>query len=113
MAAEREPWLEGAVSRLINSPATPGTRAAAYLLLAKAPGIKVVDDIPGTFGLDGLALQFQWGQIVIDRMTGRLLGRQRLTPEGVAWGAEIVRKAGWSDVRPVPPSRCVRCTARL
>ncbi|MEU1729007.1 hypothetical protein [Nonomuraea sp. NPDC005692] len=113
VAAEREPWLEGAVSRLINSPATPGTRAAAYLLLAKAPGIKVVDDIPGTFGLDGLALQFQWGQIVIDRMTGRLLGRQRLAPEGVAWGAEIVRKAGWSDVRPVPPFTCVRCTARL
>jgi hypothetical protein len=113
VAAERESWLEGAASRLINSPAMPGTRAAAYLLLAKAPGIKVVDDIPGTFGLDGLALQYKWGQIVIDRRTGQLLGRQWLTPEGVAYGAEIVRKAGWSDVRPVPPAKCVRCTARL
>ncbi|MGW2155563.1 hypothetical protein [Nonomuraea sp. NPDC001699] len=112
-AAEREPWLAGAASRLINSPATPGTRAAAYLLLAKAPGIKVVDDVPGTFRLDGLALQSKEEQIVIDRRTGRLLGRQRLTPEGVAWSAEIVRKAGWSDVRPAPPARCVRCTARL
>ncbi|TMR94733.1 hypothetical protein [Nonomuraea basaltis] len=81
--------------------------------LANAPGSKVVDDIPGTFGLDGLALQSTWGEIVIDRRTGQLLGRQRLTPEGVAWGAEIVRKAGWSDVRPVPPAKCVRCTARL
>ena len=110
---EREPWLAGAVSRLINSPATPGTRAAAYLLLANAPGIKVVDDIPGTFGLAGLALQSKGGQIVIDRKTGQFLGRQRLTPEGVAWSAEIVRKAGWSDARPVPPAKCVRCTARL
>ncbi|MFF3669726.1 hypothetical protein [Microtetraspora malaysiensis] len=113
VAVEREPWLEGAASRLINSPATPGTRAAAYLLLANAPGIKVVDDIPGTFGLDGLALQFTGGQIVIDRRTGQLLGKQGLTPEGVAWSAEIVRKVGWSDVRPVPPAKCVRCTARL
>lgn len=111
--AEREPWLEGAASRLINSPATPGTRAAAYLLLANAPGIKVVDDIPGTFGLDGLALQSKEGQIVIDRRTGQLLGRQWLTPGGVAWSAEIVRKAGWSDVRPVPPAKCVRCTTRF
>ncbi|TDE42562.1 hypothetical protein E1295_27670 [Nonomuraea mesophila] len=113
VAAGRESWLAAVASRLINSPATPGTRAAAYLLLAKAPGIKVVDDIPGTFGLDGLALQSKEGQIVIDRGTGQLLGRQRLTPEGVAWSAEIVRKAGWSDVRPVPPAKCVGCTARL
>jgi hypothetical protein len=112
-AAEREHWLAEAASRLINSPATPGTRAAAYLLLAKAPGIKVVDKIPGTFRLDGLALQSRNEQIVIDRGTGRLLGRQRLTPEGVAWSAEIVRKAGWSDVRPTPPAECARCTARL
>ncbi|MEU4508401.1 CU044_5270 family protein [Nonomuraea wenchangensis] len=112
-AAEREPWLVGAASRLIDSPATPGTRAAAYLLLATAPGIEVVDDVPGTFGLDGLALQSKEGQIVIDRRSGRLLGRQWLTPDGVAWSAEIVRKAGWSDVRPVPPAGCVRCTARL
>ncbi|MET8989472.1 CU044_5270 family protein [Nonomuraea wenchangensis] len=113
VAAKRASWLVGAASRLIDSPATPGTRAAAYLLLANAPGIEVVDDIPGTFGLDGLALQSKEGQIVIDRRTGQLLGRQWLTPDGVAWSAEIVRKAGWSDVRPVPPAKCVRCTTRL
>lgn len=117
VAVEREPWLEMAASRLISSPATPGTRAAAYLLLANAPGIKVVDDIPGMFGLDGLALQYKAGQIVgqivIDRRTGQLLGRQWLTREGIDYGAEIVRKVGWSDVRPVPPTKCVRCTARL
>jgi hypothetical protein len=116
-AAERGPWLEGAAARLINSPATPGTRAAAYLLLANAPGIKVVDGIPGTFGLDGLALQYKRGQIrgqiVIDRRTGQLLGSQWLTPGGLADRAEIVRKVGWSDVRPVPPAQCVRCTGRL
>ncbi|MFI7134892.1 hypothetical protein ACIBQ1_55160 [Nonomuraea sp. NPDC050153] len=117
VVAEREPWLQGAASRLIDSPATPGTRAAAYLLLANAPGVKVVDDIPGTFGLDGLALQYKAGQIVvqivIDRRTGQLLGRHWLTPGGDADRAEIVRKVGWSDVRPVPPAKCVRCTARL
>ncbi|MEU7832765.1 MULTISPECIES: CU044_5270 family protein [unclassified Nonomuraea] len=112
-AAEREPWLAGAVKRLINSPATPGTRAAAYLLLAKAPGIKVVDEVPGTFGLNGLALQYQGGQLVIDPRTGQLLGIQGLSPEGVAWEAEIIRKAGWSDVRPVAPPKCRSCTARL
>lgn len=112
-AAEREAWLWMAASRLINSPATPGTRAAAYLLLADSPDVKVVDDIPGTFGLDGLALQFTGGQIVIDRRTGQLLGTQGLTPEGAAWHAEIVRKVGWSDVPPVPPAKCVRCTAEL
>ncbi|MET7339595.1 CU044_5270 family protein [Nonomuraea sp. NPDC005650] len=117
LAAEREPWLAEAATRLINSPATPGTRAAAYLLLANEPGVKVVDDILGTFGLDGLALQYKAesvvGQIVIDRRTGQLLGSQWLTPEGAAWYAEIVRKAGWSDARPMLPAKCVRCTARL
>ncbi|MEU7892624.1 hypothetical protein AB0B45_07125 [Nonomuraea sp. NPDC049152] len=73
----------------------------------------MVDDIPGTFGLDGLALQFTGGQFVIDRRTGRLLGEQDLTPKGAAWRAEIVREVGWSDVRPVPPAKCDRCTARL
>ncbi|MEU4323571.1 hypothetical protein [Nonomuraea dietziae] len=113
VAGEREAWLAGAASRLVDSPATPGTRAAAYLLLARAPGIEVVDGVPGTFGLDGLALQFEGGQLVIDRRTGQFLGRQGLTPEGAAWRAGIVRKVGWSDVRPVPPAKCVRCTARL
>ncbi|WP_433436780.1 hypothetical protein [Nonomuraea sp. CA-141351] len=113
VAAEREPWLTGAASRLIDSPATPGTRAAAYLLLAKSPGVKVVDGVPGTFGLHGLGLQYAGGQLVIDPGTGQLLGRQRLTPDGVAWSAEIVRKAGWSDVRPVVPPRCHGCTAQL
>ncbi|GAA3473442.1 hypothetical protein [Nonomuraea roseola] len=113
VAAEREAWLVEAASRLVDSPATPGTRAAAYLLLARAPGIEVVDGVPGTFGLDGLALQFEGGQLVIDRRTGQLLGRQGLTPEGAAWRADIVKKVGWSDVRPVPPAKCVRCTARL
>ncbi|MEU6711448.1 hypothetical protein ABZ897_08180 [Nonomuraea sp. NPDC046802] len=94
VADGRETWLAGAASRLINSPATPGTRAAAYLLLADAPGIKVIDGIPGPFGIDGLALQSTGWQIVIDRSTGQLLGRQRLTPEGVVWSAEIVRKTG-------------------
>jgi hypothetical protein len=113
VAAGRELWLWGAAWRLVNSPATPGTRAAAYLLLAKAPGTTVVDEISGPFGLDGLALQSKGGQIAIDRRTGQLLGRQLWTPQGVVWGAEIVRKAGWSDVRPVPPAKCVRCIAGL
>ncbi|WP_186404750.1 hypothetical protein [[Actinomadura] parvosata] len=112
-AAEREAWLREAVSGLISSPATPGTRAAAYLLLARAPGAEVVDGVAGTFGLDGLAVRFATEQIVIDRGTGRLLGKQGLTPEGAVWRAEIVRSMGWSDVRPVPPAGCVRCTARL
>ncbi|MFB4273562.1 hypothetical protein [Nonomuraea sp. GTA35] len=43
--AERERWLKEAASRLITSPATPGTSVAAYLLLAKEPGTTVVDDI--------------------------------------------------------------------
>ncbi|MEV0145037.1 MULTISPECIES: hypothetical protein [unclassified Nonomuraea] len=113
VAAEREQWLAGAALRLAGSPATPGTRAAAYLLLAKAPGIEVVEGVPGTFGLGGLALQSRVSQLVIDPRTGQLLGRQWLAPDGVAWNAEIVRKAGWSDVRPVPPPGCRRCTARL
>ncbi|MFB4263251.1 hypothetical protein [Nonomuraea sp. GTA35] len=115
--AERERWLKEAASRLITSPAEPGTRAAAYLLLAKEPGITVVDDVPRTFGLDGLALQDKTGQgvrqIVIDRKTGHVLGRQWPAPDGVHHRAEIVRKVGWSDVRPVPPAGCVRCTTRL
>lgn len=108
-----EPWLQAALKQLIVSPATPGTRAAAYLVLAKEPDVKVVDGVPGTFGLDGLALQTRDVQIVIDRTNGRLLGRQRLTPEGVAYSAELVMKAGWSDARPTLPARCVRCTARF
>ncbi|MEV0826981.1 hypothetical protein [Nonomuraea rubra] len=40
----------------------------------------MVDDVPRTFGLDGLALQEKAGegveQIVIDRKTGHVLGRQ-------------------------------------
>ncbi|NJP93061.1 hypothetical protein HCN51_27040 [Nonomuraea sp. FMUSA5-5] len=73
----------------------------------------MVDGVPGTFGLDGPVVQFATEQIVIDRGTGRLLGKQGLTPEGAAWRAGIVRSTGWSDVRPVSPAGCVRCTARL
>ncbi|MGW5686393.1 hypothetical protein [Nonomuraea sp. NPDC003754] len=132
----REEWLERAAFSLVTRvPATPATRAAAYLLLAKVPGVTVLDRVPGDFGLRGIALQSLNGtQAVIDPATGELLGTQQLPPaqaqatidpltgkvlsvsrppDGVPYAATIVTKAGWTDVRPVPPPGCRKCSARL
>lgn len=115
LATGREAWLAEALVRLVTStPASPGTRAAAYLLLAKAPGVTVLDGVTAPFGLDGVALRLSGGtRIVIDRTTGELVGVQWESPDGTPYSTDIVRKAGWTDVRPVAPPKCAGCTAQL
>ncbi|WP_193318317.1 hypothetical protein [Nonomuraea phyllanthi] len=54
-------------------------------------------------------------QLVIDPGSGELWAVQHVAPvpglaQVVPWSASIVRKAGWSDVRPVPPAGCKGCS---
>ncbi|GGP08523.1 CU044_5270 family protein [Nonomuraea glycinis] len=119
-SVSRADWLLETGSRLVlNVPATPGTRAAAYRMLATLPGVSVIDDVRDPAGRAGVALQLPASgadlvQLVIDRQSGDLLAVQHVAPvpglpPGVPWSASIIKRAGWGDARPVPPPGCAGC----
>ncbi|MEV4106409.1 CU044_5270 family protein [Nonomuraea sp. NPDC049695] len=116
-------WVMQVGARLVRDvPATPGTRAAVYRMLATMPGVGVLDDVRDPMGREGVALQLPTRgadrvQLVIDPRSGELLAVQHMAPmpglpQGVPWSASVVRKAGWSDARPVPPPGCKGCAGR-
>ncbi|MEW1843179.1 hypothetical protein AB0392_35005 [Nonomuraea angiospora] len=116
-------WVREAGLRLVQDvPATPGTRAAAYRMLAALPGARVLDDVRDPAGRRGVTLQLRVNdavrvQLVIDPESGELRASQQVAPirglpQGAAAVATIVVRAGWSDARPVPPSGCSDCRGR-
>ncbi|MGW6501686.1 CU044_5270 family protein [Nonomuraea angiospora] len=116
-------WVREAGLRLVTDvPATPGTRAAAYRMLAALPGARVLDDVRDPAGRRGVTLQLRVNdvvrvQLVIDPESGELRASQQVAPirglpQGAAAVATIVVRAGWSDARPVPPSGCSDCRGR-
>lgn len=120
-SVSRADWLLRTGSRLVQSvPATPGTRAAAYRMLATLPGVNVIDNVRDPAGRVGVALHLPPSgadriQLVIDRQSGDLLAVQHVAPmpglpPGVPWAASIIKRTGWSEARPVPPPGCRDCT---
>ncbi|GAA3583039.1 hypothetical protein GCM10022419_075980 [Nonomuraea rosea] len=119
-SVSRADWMLRAGTRLVRDvPATSGTRAAAYLMLATLPGVSVIDQVRDPEGRLGVALQLPASggdrtQLVIDRQSGDLLAVQHVGPvpglgAGVPWMASIIKQAGWSDTRPAPPPGCKGC----
>ncbi|OLF09079.1 hypothetical protein BLA60_21070 [Actinophytocola xinjiangensis] len=119
-------WLMWETMSLLDGslPTTPGTRAAAYELLADLPGFHVMADtgIPGTVGIsrqtrggwsytvkDAL---LDW-QVIIDPETGALRewryalaepgGEVRELPAGTAILTQTVERIGWVNTAPVIP----------
>ncbi|MEV0229580.1 CU044_5270 family protein [Nonomuraea sp. NPDC050786] len=116
-------WVLQTGARLVRDvPAAPGTRAAVYRMLATMPGVSVLDDVRDPMGRQGVTLQLPTRgadrvQLVIDPRSGELLAVQHMAPmpglpQGVPWSASIIKKAGWSDARPVPPPNCDGCASR-
>ncbi|GAA0952342.1 hypothetical protein [Nonomuraea longicatena] len=113
----REGWLTRVGIRLVTqTPATPGTRAAGYRMLAGLPGISVAGGRDVT-GRPGVVVQFPppkgvvWTQLVIDGHSGEPLAVQQVAPvpgisEKTVWQATVIGKRYWTDVRPVVPPGC-------
>ncbi|MEU9835514.1 CU044_5270 family protein [Streptosporangium sp. NPDC048047] len=111
-AAERDDWLWGlGESLLLHTPATPGTRAAVYRVLAGLPGARVVDGVRDVDGRVGVAILRGGGpgelekQLVIDRETGDPLAVQQVFPWGRLYST-VVKRLGWTDDGPAVPKGC-------
>ncbi|NUP22737.1 MAG: CU044_5270 family protein [Streptomyces sp.] len=115
----REQWLVGAGVKLVaQTPATPGTRAAGYRMLAALPGAGVIDGAGDVLGRQGVIVQFPPAtpgvvrtQLVIDRQSGEPLAIQQVAPfsglsEDTVWMATVIKRPYWTDIRPVVPSGC-------
>ena len=119
-------WLAWEAEGLLTAPATPGTRAAAYRLLADLPGFRLMeaDELPP--GADiGLArtAPSRWHfvvenaqlehQLIIDPDTGSLQMTRtvvaepgtepRTLPAGTVLDTYTFQHAGWGDTEPVVP----------
>ncbi|MEV0167225.1 CU044_5270 family protein [Nonomuraea fuscirosea] len=117
-ALSRDQWLVGAGVKLVaQTPATPGTRAAGYRMLAALPGADVIDEAGDVLGRQGLIVQFPPArdavqiQLVIDKQSGEALAVQQVAPhpslsEKTVWLAVIIKRPYWTDVRPVVPPGC-------
>lgn len=123
---DQNDWLMWETMALLDGtlPTTPGTRAAAYELLAEVPGFHLMDDtgIPGTVGLSrqtrgGWSYTVEdtlidW-QVIIDPTTGALRewrlalaepgGEVRELPAGTVIHKETIERIGWVDTAPVIP----------
>ncbi|GAB3469240.1 CU044_5270 family protein [Actinophytocola sediminis] len=121
-------WLMWEADTLLSGtvPTTPGTRAAAYRMLADLPGFRVMDggELPdGSVGV-ARAVRMGWSytvenallewQVVIDPDTGSLRewrlvllepgSERRRLPVGTVVHAETVEQVGWVDADPVLPA---------
>lgn len=125
-------WLvQEVVQLLADLPASPGTRAAAYQVLADLPGFRVLTaaELPGGSGV-GVARPTSFGpvgdavrsgpmehQVVIDPDTGLLLAQQYVLadpgdednplPVGTVVYRVTVVAAGWVDSDPVVPPNAI------
>jgi hypothetical protein len=120
-------WLTWEAEGLLSYvPTTPGTRAAAYRLLADLPGYRVLDaaELPDGSGV-GLARTIRGGwsytvenatvehQMIIDPDTGSLrtermvllepAGEVRRLPAGTVLYSNSIEHIGWVDTDPVVP----------
>jgi hypothetical protein len=88
---------------LFTGPATPGTRAAMYRLLARQPGIRIIRSVTDPLGRTGVAIAdgpARWGSLIVEPHTVRLLAftidpvHTNSTIERV--GTEVYEAYGWA-----------------
>jgi len=95
---------------VLTGPATPGTRAAMYQLLAQQPGITIVRSVTDPLGRTGVAVADGAGDyMVIDPQTAQLLAyttypvHANSTISTTAGGTEAYEAMGWTSHLGVPP----------
>ncbi|MGW4500845.1 CU044_5270 family protein [Micromonospora sp. NPDC004336] len=107
--------LFGFLSRLLlDTPAPPKVRAAAFRVLADIPGVRGLGTVQDERGRSGQGVEFRSGAetewLIVDTATHRLLASRIVsTPKGApAYGGKesstLVLTAEWSDAAPRVPA---------
>jgi hypothetical protein len=109
-------YVFGWTSSLLTGPATPGTKAAAYRLLAQQPGITIIPSVTDPLGRTGVAIADGQGYggrdyMIIDPRTAQELAyttqpvRANSAISTAAGGVETYEAMGWTNklgARPTP-----------
>jgi hypothetical protein len=107
-------YLFAWATSVLGGPATPGTRAAMYQLLAQQPGITIVRSVTDPLGRTGVAVADAEGYggrdyMVIDPQTAQLLAyttypvHPNSTIPTTGGGTEANVATGWTNQIGVPP----------
>jgi hypothetical protein len=94
---------------LLTGPATPGTRAAMYQLLARQPGIRIIPSVTDPLGRTGVAVADGGGNyLVIDPQTARELASTSFPVHAnstiaMTSGVGVWEAMGWTNQLGVPP----------
>jgi hypothetical protein len=108
--------LFGFLSRmLLDTPAPPKVRAAAFRILADIPGVRSLGTVEDESGRSGQGVEFRFHdaitteRLIVDPSTHRLLGKKTSsTPKGSKvpgkQSSTVVLTAQWSDAAPQPPT---------
>jgi hypothetical protein len=102
------------VNSLLTGPATPGTKAAAYRLLAQQPGITIIASVTDPLGRTGVAVADGQGHggrdyMIIDPRTARELAyttqpvHANSAMSTAHGGVTIYEATGWTNQFGVPP----------
>jgi hypothetical protein len=95
-------YLGAWAGALIDGPATPGTKAAAYRLLAGQPGVTVIPSVTDPLGRTGVAIDVTGNYLIIDPRTAQVLASTVspvLPHSTVGWtsGVSVVLSEGWTS----------------
>ncbi|SCL54698.1 hypothetical protein GA0070606_2325 [Micromonospora citrea] len=107
--------LFGFLSRLLlDTPAPPKVRAAAFRVLADIPGVRSLGTVQDERGRSGQGVEFRSGSetewLIVDTATHRLLARKIVSnpKDAPAFGGKesstLVLTAEWSDAAPRVPT---------
>ncbi|MEU4378925.1 CU044_5270 family protein [Micromonospora echinofusca] len=114
-SAESDSLLFGHLSRLLlDTPAPPKVRAAAFRILADIPGVRSLGVVQDVRGRSGQGVEFRSGprteRLIVDTSTHRLLASTVVSiPKGAAAPGDkerstLVLTADWSDAAPQAPA---------
>ncbi|WP_433347378.1 CU044_5270 family protein [Micromonospora sp. CA-111912] len=113
-SAESNSLLFGFLSRLLlDTPAPPKVRAAAFRILADISGVRSLGTVQDERGRSGQGVEFRSGSVIewliVDTSTHRLLASKIVSPsKGAPSGGKehstLVLTAQWSDAAPQAPT---------
>lgn len=103
-SGDRTTWMLRQAANLITMPVKPGTRAAAYRVLADLPGIRVQDSVTDPLGREGIGITLPDNpetplgsveeRLVVDASTGALLAELTVLAEPSATARQAGLDAG-------------------
>lgn len=107
-------YLFAWASALLSGPATPGTKAAVYQLLAGQPRITIIDSVTDPLGRTGVAIADGQGYggrdyMIIDPQNAELLAyttspvHANRTISSALGGVEVYEATGWTNRLGIPP----------